>query len=413
MKISLIDNGLDSLLKGYEHLGKYGQLFGDGADEAKRFSALKDSVLSIQHGIEILVKYILKKENELLIYTDISKLKIAFQKRRLKEIVELFEADGVHTVTYRESLERLRDICGIDIRERLWKTLLKVEKWRNSITHSAVLLNEDEVSNVIVKLLDDLDDLFGPLIGEEYLKGQERTDLDRAYRVTKAVYGKLSNDVKAATIECLISALQKNEIKGTKAQDAILIEDPQVAHSILKEIQEGGLTFGCDLINGHCSGHAVVLDLAEDSMVTIYTSDNECGYQFKLSGMMIYIPELNNDVSPLVFMYSDNIPTLGEDPHIVESKLYQAQLGLMLDDGSGVLWEKAEYEQSYEEVYSDEPVLPAHKEVFRFLSAGAICFMNIQRLDYPKAAYIFKETGDAQTIHTIFKDLLGKMEKES
>lgn len=412
MKISLIDNGLDSLLKGYEHLGTYGELLGERADETKRFSALKDSVLSIQHGIEILVKYILKEKNELLIYSDISKLKAAFKQRRAREIVELFEMEGVHTVTYRESLERLRDICGVEVRERLWKVLLKVEKWRNTITHSAVLLNEDEVSGVIVKLLDDLDDLFGPLIGESYLRGQERTDLDRAYRVTKAVYGKLSNDVKAATVECLIRALQKNSIKGTRAPDAILVEAPNIAHSILKEIQEGGLTFGCDFINEHYSGHAIVQDISDDGIVTIYTKDNKCSYQFKLSGMMIYIPELNNDISPLVFMYSDEQTNQGKDPYITESKLYKTQTGLVLDDGSGVLWEKSQYEQSYEDDYLDEPTLPAHKEVFRFLSAGAICFMNIQKLNYNRAAYIFKETGDASTIHKIFKDLLDKATSE-
>jgi len=49
---------------------------------------------------------------------------------------------------------------GIEITEKFKNNLFKVEKWRNSIIHSGVVLNENEVSSVLAKFFDQLDEFF-------------------------------------------------------------------------------------------------------------------------------------------------------------------------------------------------------------------------------------------------------------
>ncbi|WLG48623.1 hypothetical protein [Pseudomonas sp. FP1742] len=405
MKISLIDNGLDSLKKGYKYLESYERLLGAGATDPERFSALKDSTLSIQHGIEILFKYSLRQRNELLLFNDITKLKTAFRNRREGLINELYEEDGAHTISFKETIERLIDICGLPINERFKKKLLKVESWRNGITHSAVLLNEMEVSNVLGGLLVDLDNFFGPVIGGEYLQGQGRVELDRAYRLTKAVHGELENKVKAQTVERLINALQANKLRNITAPGVFLINNPKVACSILQEIQDTEHGYGCDFINGHCSGKASIKDLGTDGRLTIFTEDNDTYYQFPLGSMLIYIPEINNSLSPLIFLYATGSKPIGTSPYIRDNGNYKVQHGVMYDDSRSVDWSKETRLQYYDDYNSDEPILMSHKEILHFLTAGPVCFLNVGKLDYGSAHRLLDDNNfaDASRLYAEFQ----------
>ncbi len=414
MKISLIDNGLDSLKKGYNHLTNYEKLVEGGAPDTERFSALKDSALSIQHGIEILFKYSLNKHNELLLFDDIGKLKSAFKNRREGIINELFEEEGVRTVTFKEAIERLIYICGFPINDRFKKKLLKVESWRNSITHSGVLLNEMEVSNVLGNLLIDLDGFFGPIIGEEYLKGQGRIELDRAYRLTKAVHGELKNKIKAQTVERLITALKANNLRNITAPGVFLIEDPKVSYSILQEIQGEEHRYGCDFVNGHCSGKASLIEMDEHGRLTIFTEDNDTYYQFNLGSMVVFLPEISNDQSPLVFLYSTETKPIGQSPYIRNADDCKIQHGIIFDSSRSVDWSKETCEQSQDDYNSDEPVLTAHKEILYFLTAGPACFLNVQTLDYGSVHRLLdsKNFVDPRRLYLEFQHYLKLKSKE-
>jgi len=382
MKISLIENGLDSLRKGYVHLAAYEHLLSKGAGDAERFSALKDSVLSVQHGVEILFKYSLKEKNELLIYTDISKLKEAYKSRREGDIKELYEFEGVHTVTFKESIDRLRDICGVPMEEKLIKNLKKVEGWRNSITHSAVLLREMEVSRVLIKFLSDLDDFFGPLIGAPYLEGQGRIELDRTYKLTKAVYGELDNKIKGLTVERLIGVLQKYNVKNVTPSGSFVITEPVKAFSILKEMQGDEIKYGCDFKNLHSTGHAEIENLSDENIVTIHAMDTGTKYQLGLGALVVYIPEINNDHSPLIFIFAQDILPQGDVPYIRSDAECTLQWGVNLISDDSFLWEKEDYEKFMEEPDYDCPELEPHRSVIRFLKKGPVCFMNVQKLKY-------------------------------
>jgi SpoU rRNA methylase family enzyme len=405
MKISLIDNGLDSLTKGYEFLKRYEELKTSKAGDTKRFSVLKDAILSIQHGIEILFKYLLKENNEVLLFSEVnSKLKAAYRRRTAGEISELFEADGVHTVTFRESIERVNYILGIQVSDKLEKILLKIEKWRNGIIHSAALLNEDEVSSVLFEAMSRLDEFFGPNIGERYQSGQGRHDLDRAYRLFKAIHGSHANAVKEGVVSRLIKSLAANGIKGVKSPGVFVIKDANTAFAILQSMQGEDATYGCDFINLHCSGRAYITTLAGQEM-TISSVDNRADYKFNFSGLLVFVPEIKDEFSPLVFLYSGGMAAKGEDGKINDYKGFQTQEGILLVDSNEEIWSRDEFFEFHAESEEENHQRPSYRGIFRFLSKGMICFLNIQSLSHGSATkFLYERQFDnIDRLHEIFQ----------
>lgn len=406
MKISLIDNGLDSLTKGFESLKHYEELKTAGAGDAKRFSVLKDAILSIQHGIEILFKYLLKENNEVLLFSEVnSKLKAAYQKRSAGEISELFEAEGVHTVTFRESIERVNYILGIQISTKLEKILLKIEKWRNGIIHSAALLDEDEVSNVLFDAMIRLDEFFGPNIGERYQSGQGRHDLDRAYRLFKAIHGDHVNTVKEGVVKRLIESLAANGIKRVTSPGVFVIKDAKTAFAILQSMQGEDATYGCDFINLHCSGRAYITELAGQEM-TISSVDNRADYIFNFSGLLVFVPEIKDEFSPLVFLYSAGMPAIGQNGKVSDYKGFQTQEGILLTASNNKIWSRDELSAFHAEGEADEMrQRPGYRGLLRFLSEGMICFLNIQSLSHGSATkFLYERQFDnIDRLHEIFQ----------
>lgn len=388
MKITLIENGLDSLQKGYAALNDYEILKDKENNDKDRFSKLKDAILSIQHGIEILFKYLLRENNEILLFSEVNaKLREAYKKRKNNEITELFELDGVHTVSFKESIDRVSDLCGFEVSEKLKKRLLKVEKWRNRLTHSALVLNEHEVSSVLLELMPSLDDFFGPAIGEPYCAGQGRNDLDRAFRLFKAQYGKHENDIKSEVVNKLIYALKLNNIKGVTSPGVFILNDLSKTISILEIIQSDNIHYGCDLINLHCSGHTKIINTSTDGIISIFAEDTSTEYQFKFGAAVIYVPSIENSFSPLIFLYSKDMPTEGPSPYTSEVEGFTTQLGIMDSASNLVNWEynpnepDGYYEEEYDSDFEEDSHLGKHA-VFRFITKGCVCFLNVQKLQY-------------------------------
>lgn len=403
MQISLIENGLDSLTKGFNYLEGYERLLQEENDQKTRFLLLKDSILSVQHGIEILFKYILRKHNELFLYKDIKDLAAAYAARREGKITELWEQPKVQTISFKESIDRLQDMCGISITDKLKKTLLQVEGWRNSITHSAVILEERQVSSVLTKLIEALDTFFADTMGDEYTQAQGKSGLEEAYRVARSVNGGLRNSVKVKAIEGLISALRLHSIKVDGAPSVIKVEDPAVAYSILKSIQDNEICYGCDLINGHCSGKAAISGINAKNVISIYTEDNLTLYRFKVKSLVIYIPKLDDDFSPLIYIYSAHSDPEGTHPYLDEGDGYKIQRGLIENRGKKELWEQRDIVKSYEEW--DITHTTSTEAIVSFLSEGPVCFMNIQGLEYGNASSIL-HSNNAATPEKLYESFL-------
>lgn len=65
MKFTLLDNGSDSLKQSYSSLERFDNLY-QGTDHS-----LKDAVIFLNHGLEILLKLILKNHSPALMFSDL------------------------------------------------------------------------------------------------------------------------------------------------------------------------------------------------------------------------------------------------------------------------------------------------------------------------------------------------------
>ncbi|WP_374981322.1 hypothetical protein PSGK_09775 [Pseudomonas solani] len=407
MKISLIENGLDSLEKGYVHLKKYEEAKESAQSDSVRFYILKDATLAIQHGAEILFKYLLKTHNETLLYSDLSKLKEAFRQRHAGEINELFEAEGVHTITYRECIDRITDMCNIPIDKKFKDNCIRVEKWRNRITHSAVILNEFEVSSILTKFFDQLDVFFSKTIGDSYVDSPGKANLDRAFRRLRAQQSPTENEIEHKAIERLIHALRINKIDDATTPGVLRIRDTMTAVSILTAMQGDDISYGFDMSNLHCSGQSSLTTVTSEGAIVIFSEDNHCEYHINLKEMIIFIPSIGDKLSPLIFLYSRQLPTLGHAPMITEHKATKTQRGHKLADGSFV-WDEDEYEYLHDAHY-DEGGL----DVIRFLSSACVCFMNIQKLGHGVAKRLMFGNPPASTLFEALKQAASQTHSSS
>lgn len=161
MQLNLIENGLDSLRKGYEALNEYDNLLLENGDDFEKSLLLKSAIIQTHHGIEILMKYILSKHNELLIFSSIDEnIKNAYKQKHQNKCSSIFEVsniDKVHTVTYTEAFERLCTICNHSFSERFIQKIQLLNIYRNRITHSEISIDDPEIVLLFNGFFDELD----------------------------------------------------------------------------------------------------------------------------------------------------------------------------------------------------------------------------------------------------------------
>ncbi|MBZ5753727.1 hypothetical protein [Metabacillus rhizolycopersici] len=145
MRYSLLNNGIDSLKATANSLNALGE--NDFVEPP--YHHMKDAILSINHANEILFKYLLKIENEHLIYRDLE----AFIKAKRQMVAEgiknvMDTKVRLDTVNLFEAIERLEFICEFEIPLELKKVLTKLNGYRNKIMHYEIELSEDTVGQI-------------------------------------------------------------------------------------------------------------------------------------------------------------------------------------------------------------------------------------------------------------------------
>jgi len=125
MNYSLLDNGVDSLRAAYESLDSFSNQH-DGTNHN-----LKDAIIFLNHGIEILLKLILKKHSPALMFTDLKAYQKAKMEMKKKQKEDVFEVDPtLRTITLEEALARVEYLCDIEIPNsfrRMFITLINNE----------------------------------------------------------------------------------------------------------------------------------------------------------------------------------------------------------------------------------------------------------------------------------------------
>lgn len=412
MKISLLENGLDSLKKGFDHLNRYEEMFLIEESGTERFFVLKDAVLSIHHGIEILFKEALKESNELLVFSEIDKnLKKAFTQKRQNNFSSLFEANpNLHTVNFIEAIDRVQKICGYDIRENFYKKLLKLQGYRNQITHSEVLIDEIELNSVFEGLVDDIDIFFSDAIGEQYSTITGYSALKANYEEYLQSLEESKQEIKKNAIEKYLEAFKKCSISMGE-NEVKTLSDINVVTKLIDTLYNSELRFGTDLYNGFCSGNLNKIKRVDKNRFSLFTKDNNAEYIFKFKTMLIFMPKVGEDFSPIIFFESDEDKIDSSIEKFIEIDNYDRKVvsGIYFEDKNTVEWDPEKQNEYYmQEEYDEYFVARRHHTVRQFLSPGVFCFINVQLLNYGRMDKILRDFGVStlKQIEVVFRKSL-------
>ncbi|MGQ1946693.1 hypothetical protein ACT3CD_06280 [Geofilum sp. OHC36d9] len=386
MKISFLDNGIDSLKKGFDYLMKYEEDYFSDSPSKNRFFYLKDSIILTQHGVEILIKHILAKNNELLLFSNLDKhVKQSYIEKRVKGLESVFNSslkDKIHTVSFTEAIERFESFCNCTLKKSLKDKLLLLESYRNVIIHSEIYFNENEINNLFENLFDELDALFINEIGDSYTTLSGYSELLHSYELVKVYLDKKNLEQKRNVIDSFISVFKKLSI-SMGLNEVKLITDIDKASKILDEFINQGHIFGTDLYNGYCSGDVRKIIRHDKERLAIYTEDNGAIYIFKFKSLLLYLPNYDSEFSPLLFLGADN--DVAEENCVVKKDCNEIESYEYL-----YFPEENRYEKSEEQInlfYSrmdndDHFVRPYYYSVTHFLTKGNFCFLNFQYLEY-------------------------------
>ncbi|MCB0742806.1 MAG: hypothetical protein KDC67_02785 [Ignavibacteriae bacterium] len=417
MKLNFLDSGLDSLKKGFKSLVEYEKVTfynKEEVSEEKRFYHLKDAILFIQHGIEILVKKIIQNHSEYLIFSQIDNhVKSALKQKNERKLNSVFETDlkhKIHTVTFNESIERLKIIPGVKLSSTLEKRLNELESYRNIIMHSEPYLNEYDINTTFDGLSDELDSFFFENIGETYKMISGYDELMKNIEIFKELLKDKGLDLKIKSVEVIVKALKKAKI-SIGSNEVKRITNVDSCSKFLEELINSDLTFGTDLYNGFCSGAIEKFKRSGESLFEFYAAENQTSYQYKIKSIIIYIPPINNDKSPIIFVESDNME--------FDSKDYDGQELDVFDEIKSFRYLKSikdnEFVYKKEKIYSilESSIIQNgnYEDYYKFFTKGIFCFLNIQGLDYNPGFKRFiwqQKTMDGKQFEVVLREVVTK-----
>lgn len=411
MKLYFLESGIDSLRKGFESLIKFENSFYIESNIKESSYFLKDAILYIQHGVETLLKHILIAHSEYLIFSQIDEnVKKAYIEKNNKKLDSVFESSlkqKLHTVTFIEAIERVKMLPTIDLSRNLEKKLKEIEVYRNIIMHSEVHLSEIEINNSLEGFSDELDMFFYKSIGSDYTTISGYSLLEKHIADFKMILGKNNLNFKSDVIEIFLKIFQKcgisigiNEVKR--------ITDINIATQLFTELFNSELFFGMDLYNGFCSGNVKAIKRIDDTHFSIYTEDNDSYYDFKFKSLILLIPELKSNNSPIIFIEADKdiIPESIQQYVDEDNKIKMVEY-IDLKDSVKKIYNPSEISEIWN---SDEYNRESYKSGFRFFTQGIICFINIQKLEYNSAfqEIIYRNEIDGKSFEVQLRNAISK-----
>ncbi|MBO1051036.1 MULTISPECIES: hypothetical protein [unclassified Dolichospermum] len=159
LRIGLEENFYHSFKRGYE-------LYIESKNNQDAW-LLKESIIWIQHGIEIGLKLLLIQTNEYLIFANVNDAINKFEKlasvKPNATIIDVFEEDdSPHSIGCEDSLKRARIMLGLEEfkkgdnnQKTLGDKILELNKYRNRITHFSAQLNTEEIIPLLEEIITD------------------------------------------------------------------------------------------------------------------------------------------------------------------------------------------------------------------------------------------------------------------
>ena len=383
MIIDMLNNGMDSLKRGFSSYLKYEEIVKEKETlTLEDYFVLKQAVLSTHHGVEILLKCILNKKSEFLIVDEIdSNYKEAYKEKNQNGYQSVFQtskAQKIHTITYEEALSRVKYFGNNDLPEVLEKKLKELNTVRNALTHAEVVIKDTDVEKIIDKLLLDLDVLFLRAIGSEYSTFYGYSEIKANYENYMTFLSEHQMTIKKKALAALFSTQEKTG-QYSGQNEVIYIEDSTIARKFLKSLQTE-LDFGMDLFNGWCSGKTKI-KITEDGHVSFWAGDNKGDYIIKFKSMIICIPSITTNESPIIIFEADDDQV---EPEYQDYVTHDYLEGLCIQSQPQVITydPKEIYDFNMHCEYDEAFTIPPHYEIVRFLNRQIFGYFNIQGLSY-------------------------------
>lgn len=383
MIIDMLNNGMDSLKRGFSSYLKYEEIVKEKETlTLEDYFVLKQAVLSTHHGVEILLKCILNKKSEFLIVDEIdSNYKEAYKEKNQNGYQSVFQtskAQKIHTITYEEALSRVKYFGNNDLPEVLEKKLKELNTVRNALTHAEVVIKDTDVEKIFDKLLLDLDVLFLRAIGSEYSTFYGYSEIKANYENYMTFLSEHQMTIKKKALAALFSTQEKTG-QYSGQNEVIYIEDSTIARKFLKSLQTE-LDFGMDLFNGWCSGKTKI-KITEDGHVSFWAGDNKGDYIIKFKSMIICIPSITTNESPIIIFEADDDQV---EPEYQDYVTHDYLEGLCIQSQPQVITydPKEIYDFNMHCEYDEAFTIPPHYEIVRFLNRRIFGCFNIQGLSY-------------------------------
>lgn len=178
-KISLRENGEHSFKRGLESYKDY--------EKTRDQMFLKDAIMFLHHGIELLMKEFLVRHSPYLIFEDLRD--IPKKQKRADELqVGIFFLDPPpKTVTYDVAISRVDAfIKPLELNDELLKNLEELNRLRNQLEHYAIEVDTDKVTRIFATIHNPLLKLFETHIGP--LKQLETPSINQTWSTIQDVY---------------------------------------------------------------------------------------------------------------------------------------------------------------------------------------------------------------------------------
>ncbi|MEN3759969.1 hypothetical protein [Aeromonas veronii] len=220
LKMSLLDNGAHSLKRGYE-VWQIGKKNCDGW-------LLKESIIWIHHGIELLLKQLLVQTNEFLVFQDVNKAVERLGILRRKPgfdnagVLELFDHDEkVTSIGFMSLIDRVSitlSISELNPGSELRKQLDELTKFRNKIVHFSIELNINAVTGLIGNILEPLLALLSRKINCENFKTVTIPEIRRAAKSVREYLQGVHTTIAEKAVAATIKATSSNTNAGIVSQ---------------------------------------------------------------------------------------------------------------------------------------------------------------------------------------------------
>jgi hypothetical protein len=157
-KISLRENGEHSFKKSLESYNQY--------DKTKDQMLLKDTIMFLHHGIELLMKEMLVRHSLYLIFEDLKELPKK-QKEANKKGVSIFNIDSPpKSVAYEVAISRVDAFLNYpELDDNLRQNLERLNRFRNQLEHYAIEVDREEVVRLLEAIHKPILVLFEKYMG--------------------------------------------------------------------------------------------------------------------------------------------------------------------------------------------------------------------------------------------------------